>query len=310
MTSKVLHYQKLGEFLRQNQSKPAWAMASVRRLLTPWETDRLKFAFNDPKEFNTEGSVNPATFVKVLDQLEGRGNLSDESLIKLIDVFSSKCNRTEWKEFYQPVLQRAPDHGLAFSIANEWLADDQLVRPFEVQELQMGFPQGPGHFYPWEEEWLLRLIIVWGEFVESVGDDFTHWDAFNCERDFGVFTKQDGIKYPLVFEGITDGDDIMMTDMFEINQIDVWPGKMRRQLLEDAFDYISENSECRNISLGEGFPGDQNTDLSMIQKHFSDLGYDRLDTVLFKPAESTYTSPALLVPIHSADGVDDEVVAT
>lgn len=285
-------------------------MASIRRLLTPWETDRLSFAFNDPKTYNTDGSVNPNTFVKVLDQLEGRGKLSDDSLVKLVEVFTSKCNRQEWKEFYQPVLQRKQDHGLVISLANEWLSDEHKVRVFDLQEMQMGFPETKGYFYPWEEDWLQRYIIVWGNYIESMGDDFEHWSTFNCERDFQCFLDQGDVSYPLVFEGFSDGDNIMLTDMFELKNIGTWPGEMRRRLLEEGYQLMSDKSDCNYTSLGEGYPGDENTDLSEVKKYFEELGYTDMSAVLFKPAESTYTSPALLVPVHSVDGVDGETVTT
>ena len=148
-TLTVSHYQDLSNLVQPDGSMPEWAMASIRRLLSPWDCDRLNFAFNDPVQFNPNGTVNPNAFGQVLNQLDRRGELSEPNLIKLIDAFTSKCSKSDWKYLYQPILKRATDHGLTMAKANRHLSDQYKVHMFDTQEQIVGFPQGDGYFYPW-----------------------------------------------------------------------------------------------------------------------------------------------------------------
>lgn len=303
----VPDYPEILHELSKAKDHPEWLYAAGHRVFSPWNKDRIKFAFNDPSHYNNEGSVNPDVLVKILEQLGPSGTLSEKKMVELIEQFSSRCNRDEWKNFYQPVLQRRAWDGVTpfgtfNSILPGGLYEKYQIKPFEVPPMDVAFPSGEGFFYPFNEYFTKIYVFVFDDYVTTTTSEFTDWNFPEITYSFTDMMKQKNLRYPLVFEGICEGYEIFLTDVFEMNQIKVWPGALRRQILEDAYLNLLQDND--RIILGEGLPGDASSDLDEVRQHMTSLGYGKLDQILFKPAMEPYSKGSVLVPAFRADQLD------
>lgn len=280
---------------------PEYIMAAIRRLLV-FPKDRVKFAFNDPPRFNQTGTVNPQVFIKVLDQLQDPNGLAEDKLIQLVNTFASKCSAEEWHEFYQPVFQRKSDHKLTITGVNRFLNDQYRIKLFATPNPVPGFPTDVGRFYQFDPAWQRLYGVIARNKIHLLDETFGsnyHRDAYEIFSDpagFSVLAQTQ--ESPIAFEMFWDGKDLILADVFEVVNISVWPGALRREVLESA--YATALGAVDGIVLGEGVRGGPDKDLLNLAEHLRDLDYDGF-YAMFKSDTAVYTQPAIFVKLPSLE---------
>lgn len=271
--------------------------ASLRRLVSFWEPDRIGFAFNDPPKFSQD-EVNPEIFPKLLDHLtDPESPLGETAMIRLIESFSSSCTKTEWKLYYQPILKRSLD-APSLTEFNSKVSEDERIVMVPVQPVvTRQTPTEDGFFYPITSPQLVDRIhiIIFSDHVEMfLAKNYQPWANDKFNRMVDSLSGFDGVEYPLVLEAIFDSKEpqaLHLIDFFQFNQIDNWPGSMRREILE-AFYTEFCSDDFIDVYLGEGLPGNQ-SDIQRVMAEFSSMGHDT--GTLFKPAKNAYSSKAYFI---------------
>jgi len=299
-----LHYQKLFDQFdcesddAHNGTVPTWVWATGHRLLTPWIPDRVNFAFNDPVSFS-DTPVNQQVYTALLENLINPDGITENGLVKLVEKFSLSCTMNEWKNFYQPVLQRKTDHGLLMGNFNHYVYDTKWkVTPIDRIKPIIGNPQENGYFYAYNDSWSDVYIVIFKDHAEVVDHDFATVPYDDVAEAFTSLCGHDAISYPLVIETITEGYELYLMDIVEIDKVNIWPTKFRREILEQCFMKVMETYEGSMIALGDGFYGGDK-DLSTIIDEYNNMGYSNMPMLLFKPESKPYNHPPLMVPTIS-----------
>jgi hypothetical protein len=298
-----MHYQKLFDLFDSDNDDahtgnvPVWIWAAGHRLLTPWKEDRVKFAFNTPTSFG-DTPVDQQVFGALLHNITDPDGISESGLIKLVERFSASCMKQEWIDLYQPILQRKTDHGLVLGDFNHYVYDTEwqvslLSRPKPV----LKHIEGTGFFYAFNNDWMDIYIVIFEDHVEIVDHNFATVPYDDVAEACMVLCGDSNINYPLIIETMCDGYELHLTDIVELDKVDIWPSSFRRDILEQVFMKIMETYEGYMITLGDGFVGGEDN-ISDIIKEFTNIGFDNLPILLFKSDNKPFTHPDTLVPIY------------
>ena len=293
-----LIYQNLPELLKEHDPIPEWLLAACHRVLAP-NRDKFKFAFNDPNQFSDTPS-DPHVFGKLLHHLLNAKDDMENTVLQLLAWFSCHCTKTEWENFYQPILLRRDGHGLSIGLFNQQHNDPRFaVVPFQQPSLSGTKRNGDGFFYPYDDTWEKKYAIVYPKYVDMLDQDFRYWDNTYVEQLFSSFRlslRKDtlGKEIPMVFDLYYDGHDCIIMDMFDMHGINTWPSHFRRDILEKEFSQIAENDSEYLLSLSDAIRGEY-TDSTKIMDEYRNQGYD-ITSVLFIPADAPYDSPITKIP--------------
>lgn len=254
---------------------PEYIAASAKRLVQPWNKDQIQLRFRKDRKFNTEGTVNPEVFSKVLEKLQDH-SLSDAGLRKLLDAFMSKVSREDWERFYRPVLARDP--------TNLTLPRVNLHHPIVELPTWQPVVSEEGTAYPILTDWLSGFL--WLEDGKACLTD----DQLRFIADHPARLPKDAFTYgPLMIEIWIEGDGSMVaTDCTPFLERGTITGKHRKAMLDMVYGLLDDD----RITLGDDRKISADTE-RMVSSWYAGLGY-RDFRLLYKPLSKPFTEQGIL----------------